>query len=62
MTLDFSGLKQYSLTVKNSRGAERGFLMTHTSIANFISQDTFFRFMKARYAGRFGYALNGLSG
>ena len=62
MTLDFNGLKRYSLTVKNSRRAERGFRMMHTSISNFISRDTFFRFIKVRYAGRFGYALKGLTG
>lgn len=62
MTLDFNGLKRYSLTVKNSRRAERGFLMTKTILSNFNSQDTFFRFMKVRYAGRFGYALKGLTG
>lgn len=36
--------------------------MIKTSISNFISQDTYFRFIKVRYAGRFGYALKGLSG
>ena len=62
MTLDFNGLKRYSLTVKNSRRAERGFLMIRVIIASFSSQDTFFRFMKVRYAGRFGYAVKGLTG
>ncbi len=36
--------------------------MIDTSISNFMSQDTFFRFMKVRYAGRFEYALKELSG
>ncbi len=36
--------------------------MTKTILSNFNSQDTFFRFMKVRYAGRFGYALKGLTG
>ena len=36
--------------------------MMHTSISSFMSQDTFFRFMKVRYAGRFEYALKELSG
>lgn len=61
MTLDFNELKRYSLTVKTA-AAERSFLMIKTSISNFISQDTYFRFIKVRYAGRFGYALKGLSG
>ena len=62
MTLDFNGLKRYSLYQKTAGPAERGSLMIDTSISNFMSQDTFFRFMKVRYAGRLEYALKELSG
>ena len=36
--------------------------MIRVIIASFSSQDTYFRFTKVRYAGRFGYALKGLTG